>query len=117
MTAPHEDILVEVLRRLSALERRMSRLIQIGRVHAVQDRPYRVQVDLSAAMAGMVGRDGTPLLTGWLHVLIPRAGSMIWWSPLSVGEGVLVVSPGGDDVSVVLPALARGQLELAVGDQ
>ena len=92
----------QLLRRVSDLERRLARTIRIGKVAAVQLRPYRAQVDL-----------GDGVTTDWLHVVVERAGpSMIDYSPLDVGEGVLVLAPAGGDVMFVLPALARGRIEL-----
>lgn len=84
-----EELLVEVLRRLSAVERRAAAMVRIGRVSAVQASPYRVEVNLAT--------DARPVLTGWVPVVIPRAGESLAHSPLSVGEAVLLVSPGGSD--------------------
>ena len=90
-----------VLRRLSALERRVSALYRTGKVAEVQLEPYRVRVDLGPDEAG------GPVLTDLLPVLRPCAGDVRWWSPLAVGERVAVLSPGGEDTSAfVLPALA-----------
>lgn len=98
-------MLKELEARVAALERRLARAIRIGRVAAVQGRPYRVQVDL-----------GDGVVSPWLHVLVSRSGaSMVDFSPLDVGEGVLVLAPGGGDVQFALPSLARGRIEL-VGD-
>ena len=96
----------QLLRRVAALERRMASVIRVGRVAAVQNSPYRV----SATLAGGVT---TPLL----HVLVPRSGpSMVDYSPLEVGEGVLVLAPGGEDTMFVLPSLATGRIDLVAGD-
>lgn len=104
-----EDVLAQLLRRVADLERRLAAVVRPGRVAAVQDRPYRVQVDVGAA--------GASVLTGLLHVLVPRSGpSMVDFSPLEVGEGVLVLAPGGGDAMFVLPSLAAGRIELVAGD-
>lgn len=102
-----QDVLAQVLRRLADLERRVALSIRVGRVAEVQDRPYRVIVDL-----GAIG--GEPVLTPPLHVLVPRSGSsMIDFSPLDRGEGVLVLAPGGSSsVMFAVPSLARGSIEL-----
>ena len=102
------ELLNQVLRRLSAVERRVSSIVRLGRVAGVRHRPYRVQVD--------IGPQDAPVLTDWLSVVVPRAGAgMQIVSPLSVGEGVLVVAPGGDDVAYVLPAIARGDVQIEPG--
>ena len=99
----------QLLRRVADLERRTTMTVQLGRVTAVQRRPYRVQVDL--------GTEAQPVTTGWLHVVVQRAGaSMLDFSPLDVGEGVLVLAPGGGSTMFVLPAIARGRIELLAED-
>ena len=104
-----QDVLAQVLRRLADLEGRMSRQIQIGSVAEVQSEPYRVVVNL--------GTDEKPVLTAPLEVLVPRSGpSMVDFSPLDPGEGVLVLAPGGSNtVMYVLPSLARGRGKLVAG--
>lgn len=88
----------EILRRLAALERRMSAVYRTGRVAAVETDPYRVRVDL--------GTPGDPVVTPPLPVFVGRAGAVRVWSPLTVGERVAVLSPGGEDaVAHVLPGL------------
>ena len=84
-----DDLTTEILRRLSVLERRVAAVVRVGRVAQVQVSPYRVRVNISA--------EAQPVLTGWVPVVIPRAGSSLVHSPLSVGEAVLLVSPGGSD--------------------
>ena len=89
-----------VLRRLSALERRVSALFRTGRVAEVQLAPYRARVDIGPDDAG------APVVTDPLPVLVPRSGEVGEWDPLTVGERVAVLSPGGEDASAfVLPAL------------
>lgn len=93
-----------VMRRLSALDVALQNVVRLGRIGAVRQRPYRVRVDLGAA-------DGDPVLTDWIPAIVPRAGSALIWSPLTVGEGCLVLSPGGGDVRIALPALFTGRVE------
>ena len=93
--------------RVSGLETRVNDVVRVGRIVAVQERPYRVQVD--------VGTSEQPVVSGWLPVLLPRAGETLSFSPLSVGEGCLLLAPGGSDaVAYVLPALATGRIEPVV---
>ncbi len=93
--------------RVSALETRVNDVVRVGKIAAVQQRPYRAQVDVGVA--------GYPVTTGWLPVLLPRAGETLAFSPLSVGEGCLLLAPGGSDaVAYVLPALATGRIEPVV---
>ena len=104
-----QDVLAQILRRLSDLERRVPQLIRIGSAAEVISDPYRVVVNL--------GTDEEPVLTGPLEVLVPRSGpSMVDFSPLDPGEGVLVLAPGGStSVMYVLPSLVRGRGKLVAG--
>lgn len=48
------------------------------------------------------------LLTGWLPWIVVRAGTTADWDPPTVGEQVLVLSPGGDTAcGIALSALYR----------
>lgn len=104
-----------LMRRLSALERRVSALCRTGRVAAVRaptlpytarTDPYAVRVDVGP------DADGAPVVTDWLPVLVPRAGEVRAWTPCTVGERVCVLSPGGEDTAAfVLPALGSGDFE------
>lgn len=96
------DALNDVLRRLSALERRVDAVVRVGRVAAVSARPYRVRVN--------VGSEADPVTTGWVPVVIPRAGDSLMHSPLSVGEGVLLVSPGGAGAAFALGSLPTARV-------
>ena len=90
----------EILQRLAALERRVSTVLRGGKVAAVQAAPYRVRLDVGPDDAG------DPVVTNWLPVLVPRAGDVRTWSPLTVGEAALMLSPGGwDHMAYALPAL------------
>lgn len=89
-----------ILQRLAALERRVNTVLRVGKVAAVQASPYRVRLDVGP------DADDAPLLTDWLPVLVPRAGDVRTWSPLTVGERALMLSPGGwDYTAFALPAL------------
>ena len=101
MTDVADDLTAQILRRLSALERRVAAVVRVGCVTAVQSDPYRVRVN--------VNTEAEPVTTGWVPVVIPRAGpepDSLTHSPLSVGEGVLLVSPGGsNEVSFAVGSL------------
>ena len=99
---PDADLTAQILRRLAAVERRVAAVVRVGCVAAVRFEPdYRVRVN--------VNTEAEPRKTGWVPVVIPRAGpepGSLTHSPLSVGEGVLLVSPGGvNDVSFALGSL------------
>ncbi|MCE8015912.1 phage baseplate assembly protein V [Halomonas sp. MCCC 1A17488] len=66
------------------LLRLLHNLIRLGTVHEVDHARARVRV-----VSG-------ELVTDWLPWLSPRAGTTRDWSPPTVGEQVLVLSPGGD---------------------
>lgn len=90
----------EILQRLAALERRVNTVLRNGKVHAVQADPYRARLDVGPDDAG------DAVVTNWLPVLVLRAGDVRAWSPLTVGEAALMLSPGGQDhTGFVLPAL------------
>lgn len=98
--------LSRLMRRLSALERRVHAVVRTGRVFEVQDAPYRVRVDVGPDDAG------APVVTDFLPVLVPRAGDVRTWTPCTVGERVCVLSPGGEDTAAfVLPALVSGEFD------
>ena len=89
-----------VLRRLAALERRVSALFRTGKVVDVQLDPYRVRIDIGP------DDDGEPVVTDLLPVFVPRSAEVGDWDPLNEGERVAVLSPAGEDASAfVLPAL------------
>lgn len=98
-----------ILRRLAALERRLSAVFRTGKVESVRmptlpiatrDDTYAVRVDIGP------DDDGRPVLTDWLPVQRPRAGEVGDWTPLTVGERVGVLAPGGEDTAAfVMPGL------------
>ena len=97
-----------ILRRLAALERRLSAVFRTGKVAEVQLNPYRVRADIGP------DEDGAPVVTDFLPVMVPRSGEVRAWSSLNVGERVAVLSPGGEDVSAfVLPALISAEFDAA----
>ena len=105
---------VTLLRRLAALERRVNALFRTGKVAAVQLSPYRARVDIGPDEAGR------PVLTDLLPVATLRAGEVRTWTPLTVGERVSVLSPGGEDASAfVWSALTSEDFEApsAVADE
>jgi len=79
---------------IAEIERRISNLIRVGSIGAV-DYP-----------AGTVKVQCDGIVTGWLPWLTRRAGGDVdWWAP-EVGEQVLVLAPSGLlSAAVVLPAL------------
>ena len=103
-----DNLEVIVLRRLSALERRIAATIRIGCVAEVQSSPYRVRVNVSSA--------DDPVVTDWLPVLVPRSGTSVHHSPLSVGEAILILSPGGESVAFALGSLPSARTAPAAGD-
>ena len=100
-----------ILRRLAALERRLSAVFRTGKVAEMQVSPYRVRVDVGP------DDDGESVLTDLLPVMVPRSAEVGDWDPLTLGERVAVLSPGGEDTSAfVLPALISMDFD-AVSDQ
>ncbi|WP_070249283.1 phage baseplate assembly protein V [Duganella phyllosphaerae] len=78
---------------LSDLLRLLQNLIRLGTIAQVNGAKARVQL-------------GPQLTSEWLNWITPRAGSTCAWSAPTVGEQVIVISPGGDLTrGVILPAL------------
>ncbi|WP_223278835.1 phage baseplate assembly protein V [Janthinobacterium lividum] len=78
---------------LSDILRLLQNLIRLGTIAEVDGAKARVQL-------------GPTLTTEWLNWLTPRAGSTRSWSAPTVGEQVVVLSPGGDLTrGTILPAL------------
>ena len=69
---------------LAELQRQQSNAIRLGTV---------VEVDHAAARCRVQTGEIT---TDWLPWFVPRAGAVIEWSAPSVGEQVMLLSPGGD---------------------
>ena len=84
----------QLLRRVTELERRMSNLVQIGKITDTDYPGARVQVTIG------------DLVTGWLPWLTTRAsGDISYWAP-EKEEQVMVFSPYGElSLGVVLPAI------------
>lgn len=69
--------------RLNELERRLSRMCQVGVISEADYIQGRVKVEIDDAV------------TGWLPWMTRRAGGDVdWWAP-EVGEHVHVIAPGG----------------------
>lgn len=78
---------------LSNLSRLLQNLIRLGTIAEVEGAKARVQL-------------GPSLTTEWLSWITQRAGSTCTWSAPTVGEQVMVLSPGGDLArGIILPAL------------
>ncbi len=90
-STPSPTSLIDLLRRLE-------NLLRPGTIHAVDHASARVRV----ASGG--------LLTDWLPWFERRAGNVRTWSPPSVGEQCLVLSPGGDPANgMVLVGIASDE--------
>lgn len=76
--------------RLRELERKVSRLITVGRVEEVDHENKRALVEV-----------GTRELT-WFRLSAVRAGIDRTWNPPSVGEQVMVFAPNGEFVAAVI---------------
>ncbi|WP_432239905.1 phage baseplate assembly protein V [Herbaspirillum robiniae] len=68
---------------ISEIIRVIPNLIRIGNVEQVNADKVRVRLSPT-------------LLTTWLQWVALRAGDVVEWSPLSIGEQVVVLSPNGD---------------------
>ncbi len=78
---------------LSDLLRLLQNLIRLGTIAEVKGAKARVRL-------------GPNLITEWLKWATPRAGSTRTWSAPTIGEQVIVFSPGGDLTrGIIVPAL------------
>ena len=79
---------------LADIARRLENLLRLGTIVSVDYAAVRCRVKSGA------------LLTASIPWITPRAGSArTWWAP-SVGEQVMILSPGGDPArAVVLPSI------------
>lgn len=82
-------------------ERRLHGIVRIGTVTAVDAATARARVSL-----------GGDAVSGWIPFTAIRAGGLNAWAPVTVGEQVVVVSPGGDTAQGIivgsLPSGANG---------
>jgi len=76
---------------LGDIDRRMQGLVRIGVVTAVDASAARARVSL-----------GGEAVSAWLPWLAERAATISVWAPVSVGEQVLVLAPGGDTAQGVI---------------
>lgn len=86
MLTPHDPR--DLARRVAELERRVSNVLRYGTIHDVEG--WRVRV------AWGVQSGGEPALSAWVPWLTTRAGAALTWSPPSIGERCLLLSPEGD---------------------
>lgn len=76
------------------LNRRLENLIRIGTIAAIDHATHRVRVDSGE------------LLTDWLKWRTGRAGATRSWSPPTIGEQVMILSPSGElGNGIVLPSI------------
>lgn len=89
MTGPLSRRLDAIERRLVEQDQRLARLIMPGKVAAVDAERYRVRLEL--------GRDDqdAPVLSPWVKWQSAAAGQVRDWTPPSIGEAMLLVSPSG----------------------
>jgi phage baseplate assembly protein V len=73
------------------MDRRMQGVVRIGVVSAVDAGAARAKVRL-----------GGDTESAWLPWLAERAATVSVWAPVSIGEQVLVLSPGGDTAQGVI---------------
>lgn len=79
-------------------DRRLAGVIRVGTVTAVDPATARCRVNL-----------GGNTESAWIPFPSPRAGAIQIWAPPSVGEQVVVASPGGDTTQgLVVASLASG---------
>lgn len=77
---------------IGELQRRMANLFRIGKVAEVDRANGRVKVTFAGAT------------TAWLPWMTSRAGAVKDWNPPSVGEQVVVCSPGGEiEAGFIMP--------------
>mgnify|MGYP001052756820 CR=1 FL=1 len=79
-------------------DRRLHGVVRVGRVTAVDPATSRARVSL-----------GGDAVSGWIPFTAIRAGTLNAFAPVSVGEQVVVASPGGDTAQgVIVGSIASG---------
>jgi phage baseplate assembly protein V len=95
---------MDILARLTELERRLMNVVMLGQIMAIDAEHHQVQVKLSFE-------------SPWLPWLTHRAGrDTTFWAP-DVGEQVLILCPQGNvALGVVLPALYQNRFPAPTTD-
>ncbi|MDQ3231053.1 MAG: phage baseplate assembly protein V, partial [Pseudobdellovibrionaceae bacterium] len=83
----------EMMMAIQDLQRRMNNILRPGHVIATDPANARVKVRLAE---GDEGGGIKPFDTGWLRVLVERAGDTVDWDFPEISEQVMVLSPGGE---------------------
>jgi len=79
-------------------ERRLQGVVRLGTVVEVDPAAARARVSL-----------GGEAVSGWVPFTAIRAGGLNAWAPVTVGEQVVMVSPGGDTAQgVIIGSLPSG---------
>lgn len=87
-------------------ERRLHGLVRIATVTEVDAATAKARVSL-----------GGEAVSGWIPFTAIRAGGLNAWAPVTVGEQVVVVSPGGDTAQgVIVGSLPSGSNAAPSGD-
>ena len=90
---------------IAELSRRLENLIRIGIVAEVDHAARRVRVDSGG------------LQTDWLKWCAGRAGATRTWSPPTVGEQVMILSPSGELANgIVMPSIYSDSLDTPSDD-
>ncbi|MDT8428493.1 MAG: phage baseplate assembly protein V [Pseudomonadales bacterium] len=84
------SVLDQMEQRISQLERRVKRMLEVG---LVVEADYTEQVKLRVEISDRI--------TDWIPWLTVRAGGDRSWWPPEVGEQVMVLAPNGDAVAAV----------------
>jgi len=77
-------------RRLVEQDQRLARMIMPGKVAEVDAERYRVRLEL-----GIDAETGNAVLSPWVKWQSAAAGQVRDWTPPSVGEAMLLLSPSG----------------------
>jgi len=89
------------MKRIEDIPARLTELVRMGTVAAVDLAEARCRV-----LYGDPDDEGGGATTPWIRWLTPRAGHTSVWSPPSVGEQVLLLSPDGQiGAAVALPGI------------
>ena len=83
---------------LAELDRGLANVVRYGAIHDVDhDRAL-------ARVAWATGKDGNPVLTGWLPFATVMAGADRDWRPPSPGEQAILLAPSGELAAAVILA-------------
>lgn len=93
------DVMKDLLRRITDLERRANNVMRPGKVVDIDEKNWRVRIAYSATDSQGGGGSGgaqQPVISPWIPWSEQSAGNVRSWNPPTVGQQVNLFSPSGE---------------------